>query len=99
MTDDWWNEFWWNELEPIEEQDRDEYIEKASDRIVEEYMRLWEEIEKRILADPESTKEIKRVANKYNEKEEIVLISMILQYFVKMGIISQRDVKDMFEGG
>lgn len=93
MTEDWWNEFWWNDLEPIE--DRDEYIEKASDRIVEEYMRLWEEIEKRILADPKSVTEIKRVANKYNEKEEIVLISMILKYFVKMGIISQKDIKDI----
>ena len=60
---------------------------------------MYEEIEKRILADPKSTKEIKRVANKYNEKEEIVLIHMILKYFVKMGIISQEDIKDIIGVG
>lgn len=97
MTEEWWNEFWWNDLEPIE--DRNEYMKKEEERLFKELKRLWEEIEKRILRDPKSTAEIKRVANKYNEKEEIVLISMILQYFVKMGIISQRDVEDMFEGG
>lgn len=97
MTEDWWNEFWWNDLEPIK--DRNEYMKKEEERLVKELERLWEEIEKRILADSKSVTEIKRVANKYNEKEEIVLISMILKYFVKMGIISQRDIKDMFCGG
>lgn len=94
MTEDWWNE-----LESIEEQDRDEYIEKASDRIVEEYMRLWEEIKKRILNDPKSVKEIERVANKYNEKKELVLIFMILEYFVELKILSQKDINEMFGWG
>lgn len=93
MTDDWWNEFWWNDLEPIE--DRNEYIEKEGERLFKELERLWEEIEKRILRDPKSTTEIKRVANKYNEREEIVLILMILKYFEKIGIFSQQDIKDM----
>lgn len=88
MTDDWWND-----LEPIE--DRNEYIEKEGERLFKELERLWKEIEKRILADPKSITEIKRVANKYNEKEEIVLISMILKYFEKMGIFSQQDIKDI----
>lgn len=90
-------EGWWNDLEPIK--DKNEYIKKEEERLVKELEKLWEEIEKRILQDRKSITEIKRVANKFNEKEEIVLISMILKYFVKMGIISQRDVKDMFEGG
>lgn len=94
MTEDWWNE-----LESIEEQDRDEYIEKASDRIVEKYMRLWEEIKKRILNDPKSVKEIERVANKYNEKKELVLIFMILKYFVELKILSQKDINEMFGWG
>lgn len=88
---------WWNELEPIE--DFYKYTEEQEECLTKELKRLWEEIEKRILADPKSTKEIKRVANKYNEKEEIVLIHMILKYFVKMGIISQKDIKDIFGGG
>lgn len=90
-------EDWWNDLEPIE--DRNEYIEKASDRIVEEYMRLWEEIKKRILNDPKSVKEIERVANKYNEKKELVLIFMILEYFVELKILSQKDINEMFGWG
>ena len=94
MTEDWWNE-----LESIEEQDRDEYIEKASDRIVEKYMRLWEEIKKRILNDPKSVKEIERVANKYNKKKELVLIFMILEYFVELKILSQKDINEMFGWG
>lgn len=93
MTNDWWNEFWWNDLEPIE--DRNEYIEKEGDRLFKELEKLWEEIEKRILQDHKSMTEIKRVANKYNEKEEIVLISMVLKYFVKMGILSEQDIKDI----
>ena len=88
---------WWNELEPIE--DRNEYTEEQEECLTKDLKRMYEEIEKRILADPKSTKEIKRVANKYNEKEEIVLIHMVLKYFVKMGIISQKDIKDIFGGG
>lgn len=84
---------WWNELEPIE--DIKEYTEEQEECLTKDLKRLYEEIEKRILADPESVIEIKRVANKFNEKEEIVLIHMILKYFVKMGIISQKDIKDI----
>lgn len=91
MTEDWWNE-----LEPIE--DIKEYTEEQEECLTKDLKRLWEEIEKRILADPKSTTEIKRVANKYNEKEEIVLIHMILKYFVKMEIISQKDIKDIMGG-
>ena len=86
-------ENWWNELEPIE--DFYKYTEEQENCLTKELKRLWEEIEKRILADPKSVTEMKRVANKYNKKEKIVLIHMILKYFVKMGIISQRDVKDI----
>lgn len=88
---------WWNELEPIE--DIKEYTEEQEECLTKDLKRLYEEIEKRILADPESVIEIKRVANKFNEKEEIVLIHMILKYFVKMGIISQKDIKDIIGGG
>lgn len=88
---------WWNELEPIE--DIKGYTEEQEECLTKDLKRMYEEIEKRILADPKSTKEIKRVANKYNEKEEIVLIHMILKYFVKMGIISQEDIKDIIGGG
>lgn len=91
MTEDWWND-----LEPIE--DRNEYIKKEEERLVKELERLYEEIEKRILQDHKSITEIKRVAKKFHEKEEIVLISMILKYFVKMGIISQKDIKDIIGG-
>lgn len=90
-------EDWWNDLEPIK--DRNEYMKKEEERLVKELERLWEEIEKRILRDHKSITEIKRVANKYNEKEELVLISMILKYFEEIGIISQKDIKDMFCGG
>lgn len=90
-------ENWWNNLEPIK--DRNKYMKKEEERLVKELERLWEEIEKRILADPASIKETKRVANKYNEKEEVVLVLTVLKYFEKMGIISQRDIKDMFCGG
>lgn len=88
---------WWNELEPIE--DIKEYTKEQEECLTKDLKRLYEEIEKRILADPESVTEIKRVANKFNEKEEIVLIHMILKYFVKMGIISQQDIKDIIGGG
>lgn len=88
---------WWNELEPIEY--IKEYTEEQEECLTKDLKRLYEEIEKRILADPESVTEIKRVANKFNEKEEIVLIHMILKYFVKMGIISQQDIKDIIGGG
>ncbi len=90
MTEDWWNE-----LEPVE--DVNEYIKEQEEYLTKELEKLWGEIEKRILADPKNIKEIKRVANKFNEKEKVVLVFTILKCFEKMGLFSQQDIKDIMK--
>lgn len=70
-------------------------IPEEEEWLTKELKRLWEGTEKRILADSKSVAEIKRVANKCNEKEEVVLIFTVLLYFEKAGIVSKQYIKDV----